>query len=109
MTKGGQQYQVVLSEGLDGQDDNIDLLGKLFEELQLATVEAADPSLDFITFAHSAHYFAVILETPAPPKQEEDGKDNNGVRTSFLPRTPYLCAYLPDAPSFLPKRHQKHR
>jgi hypothetical protein len=55
---------VILSEGLVDQDDNIDALLNLFEQLQLATVEAADPGIDMITFAQSAHYFAVILEGP---------------------------------------------
>lgn len=53
--------EITLSHGLIDQDDNLDFLTTLFEKLQLATVEAADPGIDIITFAHSAHYFAVIL------------------------------------------------
>lgn len=57
------RYEIIeLSEGLQGQDDNLHILFPLFEQLQLATVEAADPHLDLITFAESAYYFGVITE-----------------------------------------------
>ena len=69
-----QKCEIILSQGLIDQDDNIDFLTTLFETLQLATVEAADPGLDMITFAHSAHYFAVILEKPV--RESENDSDS---------------------------------
>ena len=65
MKKDDQTFEVILSRGLVGQDDNIDILLSLFDNLQNATVEAAVSGLDLITFAQSTHYFAVILERPA--------------------------------------------
>ena len=53
---------VKVSRGLKGQDDNLDVLSALFEQLQLLTVDASNPELDLITFAHSAYYFGVITE-----------------------------------------------
>ena len=53
---------VKISRGLEGQDDNLDALSTLFEQLQLLTVDASNPELDLITFAHSAYYFGVITE-----------------------------------------------
>ncbi|KAF9457546.1 hypothetical protein BDZ94DRAFT_202162 [Collybia nuda] len=75
-TKPGT-YDIQLSMGLEGQDDNLDILSRLFEQLQVATVETADPHLDLITFATSAYYFAVISEyyvppSPAPESDKED-------------------------------------
>jgi hypothetical protein len=63
--------EIKLSRGLVGQDDNIDDLTNLFEQLQLVTVEAAGLELDLITFAESAHYFAVILEGSAVPSTQD--------------------------------------
>jgi hypothetical protein len=70
--------QIILSPGLHDQDDNIDFLVGLFEKLQLATVETADPHLDLFTFVQSTYYFAVILERPPPPpppKESTEDKD----------------------------------
>ncbi|TFK41631.1 hypothetical protein BDQ12DRAFT_570835, partial [Crucibulum laeve] len=53
---------VFLIPGIEGQDDNYDLLCGMFEQLQVATVEAANPELDLITFASGAHYLGVIVE-----------------------------------------------
>jgi hypothetical protein len=63
---GGTKREIKLSQGLVGQDDHIDVLMRLYEQLQPATVEAACPHLDLFTFAHGAHYFAVVLEGPPP-------------------------------------------
>ena len=59
-----QAKDIVLSEGLEGQDVNIDALTRLWEELQLASVEAAHPELDLISFASAptTFYFAVITQ-----------------------------------------------
>lgn len=77
-------YEIELLDGLEGQDDNLDTLFPLFEQLQLATVEAADPHLDLITFATSAYYFGVITEyyipstyIPSTPESEPLGDDEN--------------------------------
>lgn len=84
MTKPGLgKYETELLDGLEGQDDNLDVLFPLFEQLQLATVEAADPHLDLITFATSAYYFGIITEhyIPPTPAPEPPG-DNKKVRPS---------------------------
>lgn len=68
--------EIWLSEGLVGQDERLDELFALFEQLQLATVDAANPALDLLTFAQSAFYFAVIMkkrsrpQVQQPPQQE---------------------------------------
>lgn len=62
-----QTKDIILSEGLQGQDDNLDILIALWEQLQLATVDAAHPELDLLTFAQSASYFAIILKAPERP------------------------------------------
>ncbi|KAF9266060.1 hypothetical protein L218DRAFT_1075073 [Marasmius fiardii PR-910] len=51
--------QIHLKRGLEGQDENLDGLMSLYEDLQLASVEAAreDNLLDFV---EKAFYFAVI-------------------------------------------------
>ncbi|KAL0576075.1 hypothetical protein V5O48_005903 [Marasmius crinis-equi] len=54
---------VVLKRGLEGQDDNLDGLTSLYEELQVASVEAAQEQ-DFLLFAEKAFYFAVIHKEP---------------------------------------------
>lgn len=41
-------------------DNYYDSLTDLFEKLQLATYEASDMMLDFMTFVNSVRYFAVI-------------------------------------------------
>ena len=41
-------------------DNYYDTLTDLFEKLQLATYEASDMMLDFMTFVNSVRYFAVI-------------------------------------------------
>lgn len=71
-------YETEISNGLEGHDDNLDVLSTLFEQLQLATLEAADPHTDLITFATSSsvYYFGVITEhyipVPAPLLESSD-------------------------------------
>lgn len=54
-------HRVTISDGLFGQDDNLDTLFNIYEQLQLATVEASHPGLDLLTFAESVLYFGVIM------------------------------------------------
>ncbi|KAF9493054.1 hypothetical protein BDN71DRAFT_1450754 [Pleurotus eryngii] len=56
-----ERPNVYLSPGLLGQDDNFDKLSALWEQLQLCTVETADPALDLMTFVGNAYYFAIIM------------------------------------------------
>lgn len=67
--------KVTLSNGLEGFDESLQLLIPYFEQLQLVSVEAANPALDLLTFAYSAHYFGVItLEVAAssgPPVRRQ--------------------------------------
>lgn len=59
--------RVALLDRLDAlYDDDLVTLHRLFEELQLATVEAARAD-DFSTFACSARYFAAIQDTSSLP------------------------------------------
>ncbi|KDQ22395.1 hypothetical protein PLEOSDRAFT_1109506 [Pleurotus ostreatus PC15] len=53
--------KMCLSPGLLGQDDNFDKLSALWEQLQMCTIETADPALDLMTFAENAYYFAIIM------------------------------------------------
>jgi len=49
--------------GLEGQDDNIDVLQGYFRQMQTMTVESSmDPDIDLLTFALSAHYFGVVMK-----------------------------------------------
>lgn len=52
--------ELYLSEGLTGQDENLDTLSALFEEIQLSTSETASADIDLLSFAHGAHFFGVI-------------------------------------------------
>ena len=65
--------EVTVQSGLDGQDDNLDLLQSYFKELKAVTVEPSPPELDLLTFAICTHYFGVISMT-----QHIDDKDAEG-------------------------------
>jgi hypothetical protein len=53
---------VYVRMGLEGQDDDIDVLQGYFRQMQTMTVEAAmDSDIDLLTFALSAHYFGVVM------------------------------------------------
>lgn len=52
--------RITVKRGLEGQDDNIDVLEKYFNEMQKFTVETSMPA-DFLSFAACAHYFGVIM------------------------------------------------
>lgn len=73
--------RVYVGRGLDGLDDNIDLLESYFREMQKTCVETAYGPEDFLSFAGCAHYFGVIMiETlPAIPSEsnQDDGTDED--------------------------------
>jgi len=55
-----QDFGVYLTQGLQGRDDQIDVLVDLFEESQTVTVETANPMLDLISFAQDCTEFWLI-------------------------------------------------
>ena len=69
--------KLIVTRGLHGQDDNIDLLASYFKEMQKATVETLNPD-DLLSFATCAYYFGVIsIETSTPPADPEDVGDED--------------------------------
>ena len=72
---------MTIQSGLDGQDDNLDLLESYFKELKAVTVEPSPPELDLLTFAICTHYFGVITmsryidDKDAEGEPEEDSLD----------------------------------
>jgi hypothetical protein len=70
----GSVNEVTIQRGLDGQDDNLDLLQSYFKELKAVTVEPSPPELDLLTFAICTHYFGVITIH----KKDVDDKDAEG-------------------------------
>ncbi|KAJ7770464.1 hypothetical protein B0H16DRAFT_1306923 [Mycena metata] len=62
---------ILISDGLEGQDDNFESLMTLWEDLQLSSFEVAaqQPSMDVISFAHAAFFFGVITRV-APTSDE---------------------------------------
>ena len=66
--------KVTVQRGLEGQDDNLDLLQTYFKELKAVTVEPSPPELDLLTFAICTHYFGVI--TMSEQKQDVDIEEN---------------------------------
>ncbi|KAG6907696.1 hypothetical protein DXG01_007752 [Tephrocybe rancida] len=118
------QGDLYLSDRLIGQDDRLEQLFSLFEQLQLATVEACQPTLDLLTFSDRAFYFAVILKRPftepvveeeqgqgsqiskgkkrklpVPPRLQSESHEDGSVKTEAVPE-------LAGGPSA--KRHHKH-
>ncbi|KAJ7695390.1 hypothetical protein B0H17DRAFT_1329599 [Mycena rosella] len=74
---------IVVSDGLEGQDDHFEKISALWEELQLCAVDiAANPECDVLSFSQSAFYLGVItvilnvekngvpLPTANPPRVE---------------------------------------
>ncbi|KAF9482697.1 hypothetical protein BDN70DRAFT_874703 [Pholiota conissans] len=65
-----------VTDGLIGQDDNIDMLEQFFMEMQKVTVETSQPD-DFLSFATCAHFFGVVmLETTTIPVLAEEASDD---------------------------------
>ncbi|KAF7323938.1 Spermidine n1-acetyltransferase [Mycena kentingensis (nom. inval.)] len=59
--------QVIISEGLEGQDLNFDRINYLFEALRPAAYEiASQPECDVVSFAQSCTYFGVIAKQKVP-------------------------------------------
>lgn len=71
------QLTVAIKKGLEGQDDNLDLLQSYFHQLKAVTVEPSPPELDLLTFAACTHYFGVISLEPGS-LQDEDDEDAEG-------------------------------
>jgi len=55
-----QEFGIYLTQGLQGRDDQIDVLVDLFEQSQAVTVETANPMLDLISFAQDCTEFWLI-------------------------------------------------
>lgn len=70
----GTVSKVTIQRGLDGQDDNLDLLQSYFKELKAVTVEPSPPELDLLTFAICTHYFGVITMTQLKQDVDEDAE-----------------------------------
>ncbi|KAJ7695355.1 hypothetical protein B0H17DRAFT_1055683, partial [Mycena rosella] len=52
---------ILVSDGLEGQDDHFEKISALWEELQLCAVDiAANPECDVLSFSQSAFYLGVI-------------------------------------------------
>ncbi|EDR09523.1 uncharacterized protein LACBIDRAFT_318670 [Laccaria bicolor S238N-H82] len=87
---------VKISRGLQGQDDNLDALSALFEQLQLLTVDASNPELDLITFAHSAYFFGVITEVDELTQRKcaapESDQESTWSMDEEPTRTPKRCS-----------------
>ena len=64
--------KVTIKRGLEGQDDNIDLLQSYFTELKAVTVEPSPPDVDLLTFAMCTHYFGVITMTQSHQHADDD-------------------------------------
>jgi len=74
--------RVYVGRGLDGLDDNIDVLESYFREMQKTSVETAYGPEDFLSFVGCAHYFGVIMietQVPAVPSESnpDDGTDED--------------------------------
>ena len=67
--------KVTIQRGLDGQDDNLDLLDRYFKELKAVTVEPSPPELDLLTFAICTHYFGVITMTEHKQDVDKDTEE----------------------------------
>ena len=78
---GANGSDVYVRMGLEGQDDDFDVLQSYFRQMQTMTVETSmDPDIDLLTFALSAHYFGVVMmkglmehtDKPTQVKKVED-------------------------------------
>ena len=78
-----RKYVTYIRTGLEGQDDNLDLLQVYFKELQTMTVEPSD--LDLLTFALSAHYFGVIMMEESSCNAENKGGEDSRQAAPEIP------------------------
>ncbi|ESK96358.1 spermidine n1-acetyltransferase [Moniliophthora roreri MCA 2997] len=70
--------KVILRSGLHNQDDNLDELVALYEEFQVASVEASNPAEDFLTFASRCFHFAAICKPEEGLVKYEDTETRRG-------------------------------
>ncbi|KAJ3506998.1 hypothetical protein NMY22_g17073 [Coprinellus aureogranulatus] len=75
------KMKLVISPSLDGFDAELEQLIPLFEALQPASADLADPHLDLLTFACTAHYFGVLYEERDKEAEEREAKEREGRRT----------------------------
>jgi hypothetical protein len=69
---------IVLWQGLEGHDFNIDLLMTLWEDIQASSAEAAQaPAPDLFSFAQNAFYFAVIMKKSNQGAKKKDAPTQN--------------------------------
>jgi hypothetical protein len=53
--------KIAISDGLQGQDDNIDAIMSMWEDLQLSSLDlASQPECDLFSFAQTSFLFGVI-------------------------------------------------
>ncbi|KAJ8087265.1 hypothetical protein PM082_006095 [Marasmius tenuissimus] len=89
---------IMLHPGLEGQDENLDLLMALYEQLQVGSAETAHED-NFLLFVENACYFAVIHKAPEGSCEnawERDFSSPSGYR-----RIPACClgfVYLTHTP-----------
>ncbi|TFK71912.1 hypothetical protein BDN72DRAFT_957766 [Pluteus cervinus] len=73
-----KEESIYLSKGLLGQDDNWDILERIWEtRLQFSTLETVNPTLDLLTFSQSVPYFGVIFAASALPQPEAALRTND--------------------------------
>ena len=102
----GTVNEVTIQRGLDGQDDNLDLLQSYFKELKAVTVEPSPPELDLLTFAICTHYFGVITMTQHLNDKDAEEPEEDSLDAGYVASPPpvsfdalinggYMCWRLP--------------
>ncbi|TFK20530.1 hypothetical protein FA15DRAFT_673433 [Coprinopsis marcescibilis] len=86
--------RIVIKQGLEGHDLDLDNLSKMFEQLQHCSPDLANPELDLLTFVWCAHYFGVITEVTTQEVLEDGVKDE-----------PVEDESLMDEPAFVPAEY----
>lgn len=98
--------RVTIKKGLEGQDDNIDLLQSYFKELKAVTVEPSSPDVDLLTFAICTHYFGVITMTPSQQVANDEDTEGELEKVSF--DAGYVASPPPVSFDFLIKYDYMH-
>ncbi|KAJ2925097.1 hypothetical protein H1R20_g12004, partial [Candolleomyces eurysporus] len=70
-------WKLFFSQGLEGYDETWELLIPLFEQLQPVCADVANPTLDVLTFAHTAHYFSVLHVEKIADEDEKSGNEED--------------------------------
>ena len=86
--KPGSVNKVTTQRGLEGQDDNLDLLQSYFKELKAVTVEPSPPELDLLTFAICTHYFGVITIQDVDDKDAEGEPEEDSLDAGYVASPP---------------------